>query len=203
MRPATPGTSNTVDRAPAGPRRITLAAPSRAAVAAHFSLCFYPGVRAAKPAALTRGYNSWHRPAVPAPQSSAKCRNSRAREAGDRKGREIPVARFADLFRLLRTFPIPQGGTVGSLLSPASRASGVPFMNEESPFRSTCPPPFQAHLYWERSPLSGPFLDWKMLLRLAGSPLWRSKDRRQPLVYLLDSPRRTACLVMHLAPSDL
>ena len=127
--PALPSTAPRQARIRAGPRRITLAAPSRAAVAAHFSLCFYPGVRAAKPAALTRGYNSWHRPAVPAPQSSAKCRNSRAREAGDRKGREIPVARFADLFRLLRTFPIPQGGTVGFLLSPASRASGVRFMN--------------------------------------------------------------------------
>jgi hypothetical protein len=35
------------------------------------------------------------------------------------------------LFRLLRTLPIPQGGTVGFLLSPASRASGVPFINCE------------------------------------------------------------------------
>ena len=98
---------------------------------------------------------------------SASCgwqrRGEQAREAGDRKGSEIPVARFAGLFRVPRTFPIPQGGTVGFLLSPASRASGAPFMNKESPSWSPCPPPFQAHLYWKRSPLSGSFLDWKML----------------------------------------
>jgi len=144
LRPATPGTSNTIDRAPAGPRRITLAAPSRAAVAAHFSFAFIRGFgplnqRPSPPAIILGTAPRCQRPKaapnVETPESAKRATEKAARF----------LARFAGLFRLLRTFPIPQGGTVGFLLSPASRASGAPFMNKESPFRSPCPPPFQAH----------------------------------------------------------
>jgi len=78
-------------------------------------------------------------------------------------------------------------------MQPSYNPLNQPVKQPKTGGRSPCPPPFQAHLYWKRSPLSGSFLDWKMLPRLAGSPL----------VYWLESPRRTACLMMHLAPSDL
>jgi len=148
--PALPSTAPRQARIRAGPRRITLAVPSRAAVAAHFFLCFYSGVRAAKPAALTPGYNSWHRPAVPAPQSGAKCRNSRAREGGDRKGRQIPSP-LRGLVPLAADLSHPAGRDRGLSSFARFAGFGAPFMNKENFFRSPCPPPFQAHLCWKRS----------------------------------------------------
>jgi len=98
--PALPSTAPRQARIRAGPRRITLAAPSRAAVAAHFSFAFIRGFgplnpRPSPPAIILGIPQS----GMPAPQSSAKCRNSRVREAGDRKRREIPIARFAGFRR--------------------------------------------------------------------------------------------------------
>ena len=98
--PALPSTAPRQARIRAGPRRITLAAPSRAAVAAHFSFAFIRGFgplnpRPSPPAIILGIPQS----GMPAPQSGAKCRNSRARQAGDRKRREIPFARFAGFRR--------------------------------------------------------------------------------------------------------
>ena len=155
QRPATPGTSITIDRAPAGPNSGRAAENhagrsfSRRCRGA-FLLCFYPGVRAAKPAALTPGYNSWHRPAVPAPQSGAKCRNSRAREGGDRKGRQIPSP-LRGLVPLAADLSHPAGRDRGLSSFARFAGFGAPFMNKENFFRSPCPPPFQAHLCWKRS----------------------------------------------------
>ena len=99
-------------------------------------------------------------------------RGQQAREAGDRRRREIPVARFAGLFRLLRT--VPAADAVGFLLSPASRASGVPFMNKESPFRSPWPAPLQAHSWIGKC-----YSAWRG--RHCGGPAKR--DRRHNLWY--------------------
>jgi len=56
-------------------------APSSQALLAPLSRRIYVfalirGWRAAKPAALTPGYDSWRRSAAPAPRGGAKCRNS-------------------------------------------------------------------------------------------------------------------------------
>jgi len=60
--PALPSTAPRQARIRAGPRRITLAVPSRAAVAAHFFLCFYSGVRAAVLAARNPRNQHYRRP---------------------------------------------------------------------------------------------------------------------------------------------
>jgi len=120
--PALPSTAPRQARIRAGPRRITLAAPSRAAVAAHFSFAFIRGFgplnqRPSPPAIILGTAPRCQRPKA-APNVETPELAKRATEKAARF-----LARFAGLFRLLRTFPIPQGGTVGFLLSPASRAS--------------------------------------------------------------------------------